>query len=304
MELPFHTADWSLVQSFLAVAETGSLSAAAESLHQSQPTLGRHIKSLETRLGIELFHRHARGLDLTELGAQVLPAAQAMRTAMNQIALTAEAHSGNLEGTVRIACSVYVSHYILPQIVAQIRCEEPAISIVVHASDDSDNLLFREADIALRMYRPKQLELVTRHIGDIEMGVFASKTYIQRKGQPVCKEDFADHDVVGYDQSTVILDEMAKMGLPARAEEFAVRCDNQTAYWELVRAGCGIGFSQLKTGLADPAVVHLDIGVEIPSLPIWLTAHEAVRRTPRVDRVWGILAQGLKGHIDPPRPTG
>jgi DNA-binding transcriptional LysR family regulator len=290
----FREIDWSLVQSFLAVAELGSLSAAARSLGQSQPTLGRHIKTLETQLGVELFHRHAKGFSLTEMGQSIRPAAEAMRGAMSTISVLAEAEGGTLDGTVRIACSVFAAHFILPPIVTDIREKEPSISVVVQASDDSDNLLFREADIALRMYRPQQLDLKTLHVCDIPMGVFAAKRYLDRRGYPRHMADLFEHDLVGYDTATLILDEMARLGIPATAEDFPVRTDNQTAYWELVRAGAGIGFTQLHVGRADPDVVELAIGLDVPALPVWLTAQETVRKTPRVARVWELIEHGLK----------
>jgi len=285
--------DWSHVQSFLAVAETGSLSAAAVQLGQSQPTIGRHIRALEDRLKVELFHRHARGLALTEIGGQMRPAAEQMRAAMAAIALRAEAQAGTETGTVRVACSLFVAHYILPPIIAQIRQTDPAIQLVVIPNDSSENLLFREADIAIRMYRPNQLELVARHVADLEMAAFVAHSYIARRGLPETIAEFWEHDLVGYDHSTLIIDRMHELGWSAGPEDFAVRCDNHPAYWELVRAGCGIGFTQAAVGRADPGVEELDLGLKIPRLPVWLTAHRAVRRAPRVDRVWSGLAKGL-----------
>jgi len=285
--------DWSLMASFLAAAETGSLSAAATTLRQSQPTVGRHIRKLESQLGLELFQRHARGLVLTPSGERIRHHAQAMQAAMAQVALEAEAETGTLSGTVRIACSFFAAHHVLPGLVAQMRAVEPQISVVLHPSDNSDNLMFREADIALRMYRPRQLDLVTRHIADIEMGAFAAKGYLARRGVPRSYEDLLSHDVVGYDQSPLMRDVMAQMGYTLSAEQFVVRTDNQTAYWELVRAGCGVGFTQAHVGRSDPALEELHLGFDIPALPMWLTAHETVRKTPRVDRVWDLLVEHL-----------
>ncbi len=286
--------DWSLVQSFLAVAETGSLSAAASALRQSQPTIGRHVRTLESALEVELFRRHARGLDLTPMGQQIRPAAEEMRSAMHAIRRTAEAEAGRLEGTVRIAASVFAAHHVLPSILATIRHAEPAISLVLQPSDDSDNLTFREADIAVRMYRPQHLDLVTRHIGDLTIGIFAARSYLDRAGRPACPEDLLRHDLVGYDRSRLVIDGMAAAGLPVTADDFATRCDNQTAYWELIRAGCGIGFGQRNVGQADPLVEEIRFPeMQPPTLPVWLTAHETVRRIPRVDRVWTLLAGGL-----------
>lgn len=294
MALSISNIDWSLVQSFLAVAQTGSLSGAAEALGQSQPTIGRHIRTLETALEVELFQRHARGLRLTETGARLRPAAEAMREAMQRLALEAEAEAGQLEGTVRIACSVFAAHHILPPILADLREAEPAIALVLQPSDDSDNLTFREADIAVRMYRPRQLDLVTRHICDLEMGIFAAHRYVARRGVPQAIQDLMRHDIVGYDQSTLMLDAMAELGFKADINAFCVRTDNQTAYWELVRAGCGIGFTQTQVGRADPDVQEIRMpGFVVPALPVWLTAQETVRRIPRVDRIWTLLAEGL-----------
>ncbi|MCF6233621.1 MAG: LysR family transcriptional regulator [Rhodobacteraceae bacterium] len=286
-------ANWSLIQSFLAVAETGSLSAGARASGQSQPTLGRHIQALEQTLGAMLFDRHARGLSLSETGGQMLPMAQAMRDAMNQIMLTAAGRSQALEGTVRITASLFASHHLLPPILAHIRKVEPAITLELAPSDTTENLLFREADIAVRMYRPEQLDIVTRHIGDLSMGIFAARSYLKRVGYPQPSSDIRAFDLVGFDRNDMITHSMNAMGWAITRDDFAVRCDNQTTYWELVRAGCGIGFSQTSIGRDDPQVEELDFGVAIPPLPVWLAAHEAMRQMPRIRRVWDLLADGL-----------
>lgn len=289
--------DWSLIQSFLAVAENGSLSAAARFLGRSQPTLGRQIQTLEQSLGAQLFDRHARGLKLSDTGTDLLPLARQMHQAMNEIALTTAGQSQRLEGAVRITASVLTSHYILPTIFAEIRKAEPAIQLDLIPSDTTENLLFREADIAIRMYRPTQLDIVTRHIADVDMGVFAAHSYLGRKGRPVDADDMLSHDMVGYDSNDLIVHTMREMGWPITRESFAVRCDNQATYWELVRMGCGIGFSQAVIGRADPLVEELAFGIEIPNLPVWLAAHQAMRQTPRIRRVWDLLADGLLRHL-------
>ena len=293
MAAPPSFPDWSHVQSFLAVAETGSLSAAAVQLGQSQPTIGRHIKTLEDALGVELFHRHARGLSLTDIGQDMFPMAETMRQSMATIALSAEAHGGTSTGTVRIASSDFMAHHVLPQILAGIRQDHPSIQLVIIPSDSSENLLFREADIAIRMFRPNQLELVTRHVADIPIGTFAAHSYLDRRGRPKTAEDLLSHDLVGYDQSTLITDAMSALGWPGSPEVFAVRCDHHPVYWEMVRAGCGIGFTQAHIGRSDPDVEELHLGLDIPPLPIWLTAHQAVRKAPRVDAIWTALDRRL-----------
>jgi DNA-binding transcriptional LysR family regulator len=286
--------DWSLIQSFLAVAETGSLSAGARKTGQSQPTLGRHIQTLEQSLDAPLFDRYSRGLTLTETGAKLLPMARQMRDTMNQIALTAAGQSQQLEGTVRITASVFASHHLLPMILAHIRATEPAIQLDLVPSDTTENLLFREADIAVRMYRPTQLDIVTRHIADLKLGVFAARSYLDRAGRPHSMKDILGHDIVGYDRNDLIVHTMNAMGWEISRDDFAVRCDNQATYWELVRAGCGIGFSQSSIGRADPDIEELAFEIDIPPLPVWLAAHQSMRQTPRIRRVWDLLVEGLK----------
>lgn len=175
MDAAFSSADWSLIPSFLAVAETGSLSAAARKLNRSQPSLGRDIKQLEDQLGLSLFDRHARGLSLSETGADLLPMARQMREAMQALTTQAAGQAQNIGGTVRITASVYASHFILPPILAKIRTELPDIQLDLVPTDSSENLLFRESDIAVRMYRPTQMEIVTRHVATLKMAAYASK---------------------------------------------------------------------------------------------------------------------------------
>jgi DNA-binding transcriptional LysR family regulator len=286
--------DWSLIETFVAVAEQGSLSAAARQLGSSQPTVGRQIKSIETQLGVDLFHRSANGFDLTASGMKLLPAAQAMNAAYRDLMLATAGQDTDLSGTVCITASEMVSVYHLPEIIADIRQREPQIQIEVIATDDSRNLLYREADIAIRMFQPNQLDLIARHLGDLNLGVFASKDYIARRGPLRSLEDLQNHDFIGLNEQTLIIDNMRKFGLDAKRDWFSVRCDDPVGYWRMVQTGCGIGFAQKSVARKDPDIIELNLGFPLPTLPVWLTAHEAIRHTPRVKRVWDLLVEGLK----------
>ncbi|WP_298851154.1 LysR family transcriptional regulator [uncultured Ruegeria sp.] len=290
-------ADWSLIQSFLAVAETGSLSSAARHLDRSQPTLGRQVQSLEDELGVSLFDRHARGLRLSEAGAELLPMAQQMHSAMTAFSLAAAGQSQQLEGSVRITASVFASHHLLPPILADIRRQEPTIQLELVATDTTENLLYREADIAVRMYRPAQMDIISRYLGDVPLCFCAARSYLDRMGRPKTPEEIFTHDLVGFDANQEIIKAMREKGWPANRDSFTTRCDLQSAYWELIRAGCGIGFSQVQVAEADPDVEILPLDVEIPILPVWLAAPQAMRQTPRIRRVWDLLAEGLKASL-------
>ncbi|GGD22202.1 LysR family transcriptional regulator [Sinisalibacter lacisalsi] len=289
----FSKLDWSLVQAYLAVAETGSLSGAAKVLGSSQPTLGRQVRAAEAALGAELFRRHAKGLELTETGRAMLPAAQAMREGAARMALIAAGGDRGLEGTVRITASVVVSHFLLPPVLARLRREAPGIRIDLVASDSSENLLFREADIAVRMYRPDQLDMVTRHVCDLRLGVYAARDYLDRAGRPETPEAALALDWVGYDRNELMIRGMQAAGFPVSRDFFALRTDDQAAHWNLVRAGGGLGVMQQAIGDAEPLVERVLPDLALPRLPVWLTAHEALRQVPRVARVWNALTAAL-----------
>lgn len=289
--------DWSLLNTFLAVARTGSLSAAARQLNASQPTVGRHIQAIEAQLGVDLFQRHAKGFSLTEVGVQLLPHAEAMEEAAHRLSLVATGQQAELTGSVRLTASVFVSHHILPPILAELRQFEPGITIELVASDQSDNLLFREADIALRMYRPKQLDVVAQHLGTIGFGAYASRGYLERHPAPVFPEDLLDHDLIGFDRDDMIIRTMREGGLDVGADHFGVRTDHPTVYWELVRAGCGIGFGQIGVGQADATLQRVLPDLPLPALELWLAAPVRTRQTPRISRVWDALKLRLSAYL-------
>ena len=170
--------DWNLLKSFVAVAETGSLSAAARALGASQPTVGRHVADLEGALDLVLFQRGRRGYTLTDDGAKLLDDARRMRAHADAVRRLAAGQSQRLEGTVRITASEVIGTLVLPSIVAAMQREAPGIEVEIVATDVVDNLLRRDADIAIRMVRPEQLDLVTRHVADIALLPCAAADYV------------------------------------------------------------------------------------------------------------------------------
>ena len=299
MDKDENSLDWTLLQSFAAVVETGSLSGAARKLGQSQPTIGRHVKQLELSLGVDLFTRAPRGLVPTSAGLEIADMTRDMQSAAARLRLIADGKAGNLSGTVRITASVVMSHFILPRIVAKMRQALPEIQIDLVPSDTTENLIFREADIAVRMYRPTQLDVITKHICDQPIAIYAAKSYLDRKGRPETLEDAGRLDFVGFDKSDLIIRGMADLGLTATRDDFPVRCDQQAVYWELVRAGCGMGGAQTMIGDADPTMERVLEGqLQLQALPIWLTAPQALHSNPRIRAVWDYLSEAL------PQQTG
>ncbi len=290
--------DWTLLRAFLATVDTGSLSAAALQIGATQPTLSRHIRELESTIGTPLFRRSVKGLEPTEAGLSLIDDARDMGRAAEALALKAQGKAETLSGTVRLTASVVVSNLILPPIIADLRREEPLIQIEIVASDASQNLLRRDADIALRMFDPTQNTLIARKLGDTPLGLYAAKSYIARKGKPQSLHDILDHDVIGFDRADDVLKGYATHGFPVTRNQFPVRTDDQMVCWHLLLAGAGIGFAQCLLADAQPELECIDIGMNLPALPVWLVMHEEVRSNARIRRVADFLTVSLKQRLD------
>ncbi len=291
--------DWSLLQAYVAVAEAGSLSSAAQVLGVSQPTIGRQVKSIEEQLGMTLFYRQPRGLSLTDEGQNLLPHATAMAQAASAFATVAAGHDMSAQGSVRITVSEFVGHYFLPPIITQLRRDHPNIQIELHLTDQTENLLFREADIAIRMFRPTQLEVVTKRLGVMELGFAAAKSYLDVRGRPKKIEDLFDHDLLGDDRSESYINVAGKFGWVLTRSDFSFRSDNRNLHCEMIKEGAGIGVMSTKLTETWPEVERVVEDFPVPGLGIWLASHEVIRQTPRVATVWSALEVGLKPWLNP-----
>lgn len=288
-----NTIDWTLLRSFLAVVEAGSLSVAAIRIATSQPTLSRHIRELETVLGVTLFIRSVRGLDPTKAALSLIDDARAMGEAAQALALKAQGRSQQLTGTVRIAASVIVANLLLPPVLVALREAEPTIQIEIVASDLAQNLLRRDADIAIRMFDPTQDALIARKLGEAPIGLFGARAYFTRRGRIKGIDDLIRHDVIGFDRSDAIIKAYAAHGHVVTREDFPVRCDDQMVYWNMLLAGAGIGFAQVLVAGPHPELEPVEIGMRLPPMPVWLVMHEEVRTNARIRRVADHLAEAL-----------
>lgn len=288
--------DWNLIKSFVAVAETGSLSAASRRLASSQPTLGRHIAQLEQALGVVLFRRGRHGHVLTEAGGTLYERGRMVGEQAAAFSLLALGSVEAIEGTVRIAASEVVAAYVLPPMMARLGLQEPGIEIEVVASNQVENLLRRDADIAVRMVKPAQNELVARKVTDIPLCACASKTYLERRGRPEHPGGLVGHDLIGFDRGDDIIRGFAAFGVPVNRGAFRFRSDNQMVLWEAVRAGNGIGFGQQPLVDRDPLVEKVLPLLSLPVLPVWLAMHRDVRTSIRIRRVADFLYEELKNY--------
>jgi DNA-binding transcriptional LysR family regulator len=290
--------DWALWRSFAAVVADGSLSAAARRIGYSQPTLGRHIEALEQQLGVTLFDRTLQGLKPTETALRLYQSVSAAEEKLAEATLIAEGTTGTLEGTVRITASTIVSHYILPALLRPLREEFPAIAIELVPSDSIENLLLRESDIAIRMVRPAQLELIAKKIGELPIVATAHQSYLGRRGTPETADDLFKHDLIGFDRSDLLITGAKALGVNMTRSDFVLRTDSQTGGWELLKAGLGVGFAQLGLVRETHGMRELLPMIKPPALEVWLTTHRELFLSPRIRAIYDRLAAGLTTYIE------
>ncbi|UXI67006.1 LysR family transcriptional regulator [Tahibacter amnicola] len=287
---------WELYRSYLAVLQEGSLSAAARALGLTQPTLGRHIQSLEDTLGFSLFTRSQQGLQPTPAALELRPHAQAMHHAAAALRRAAEGQ-GAMQGTVRISASEVVGVEVLPPIVTGLRSAHPHLTIELALSNRVHDLLLREADIAVRMARPAQDALVAQRAGDVELGLFAHAKYLRKHGTPKALSELAKHSLIGFDEETPFL-RAARKSLPTwRRDAFALRVDSDLAQLALIRAGAGIGVCQVMVARRTPELVRLLPESFTLALETWVTMHEDLRHSVRCKQTFDALYQGLQRHL-------
>ena len=294
---------WELYRSFLGVLKEGSLSGAARALGVAQPTIGRHIAALEKALGLALFTRSPTGLLPTESALALRSHAEAMESTAAALIRTASSHGAGVRGVVRITASEVIGVEVLPPIVGRLHAEHPELKIELVLTNRVQDLLRREADIAVRMTPPRQETLVARRIGRIELGLHATQQYLARRGTPKTTAELAQHSIIGFDQPNAFIRSVGK-SLPAFSRDlFSFRTDSDLAQLALIRSGAGIGLCQVPLARRDATLVRvLTRQISLP-LETWITLHEDLRNRPSCRVTFEALVAGLTRHVrNPPDP--
>jgi DNA-binding transcriptional LysR family regulator len=284
---------WDLYRSFLAVLRAGSLSAAARALGLAQPTLGRHIDALEARLGFALFVRSRHGFLPTEQALELRPYAESLAATASAFLRAASGHGATARGTVRVTASEIVGCELLPAILTRLQQDWPELQIELSLSNQAEDLLRREADIAVRMHRPLQQALVARRVGALEMGLYAHRDYIARRGAPTTLEDFPQHVLIGFDQPDARIRALEQHLGGITRDDFTLRSDSDLAQLAALRAGFGIGICQSVIARREPALVRVlprQFGFKLDT---WVAMHEDLRASKRCNIVFSALVAGL-----------
>lgn len=285
--------DWNRARAFLVTAEEGSLSAAARALGMTQPTLGRQVSALEQELDVVLFERVGRGLSLTPSGLELMEHVRSMGEAANKISLTANGQSKNIEGNICISASEVYAYYLLPPIIAKLRNKYPGINIELVATNTASDLSRREADIALRNFRPTQLDLITKKVKIAPAQLYATPAYLKKIGMPSKLEDLDRADFIGLSNPQRLMQGLNEMGLNLSLKNFPLQTESHLVHWALVKQGIGIGIMPVDIGDNEPLVKRVLVSFKSIMYPIWLTTHRELKTSRRVRLVFDMLAAEL-----------
>ena len=294
------TPDWDLYRAFLAVLETGSLSGAARGLGLTQPTVGRQIEALEGSLGAVLFTRSPGGLRATEAALALQPHAEAMASAAEALLRTASGEADQVRGVVRVTASHIVGAEVLPPILTRFHEAHPEVTIELDLSDRQENLLRRDADIAVRMARPTQAALTARRIGAVRVGLFAHRRYLERHGVPTRLEPGLAG--IGFDRNVEMLSALSDLQLPLSREFFALRTDSDLAQLAALRAGFGVGGCQYGIARRDPDLVPVLSDAFRLDMEVWVAMHEDLKSSVRMRLMFDALVEGMADYVAESRP--
>ncbi|ABC29997.1 Transcriptional regulator [Hahella chejuensis KCTC 2396] len=286
--------DWNQARAFLVTAEEGSLSAAARALGISQPTLSRQVSALEKELSVALFERGSKGLELTPNGLALLGYVRAMGEAAGGLSMAASGHARSVEGTIVISATEVTAAFILPSIIMKLRALYPGLHIDIIASNIASDLKRREADIAIRAFRPTQPDLIARKLSDIKAALYAAPSYLDRIGRPKTPKEFSNAHFLGFSTNNdAYIKALKEHGFELSDKNFPVKTDGHLAHWEMTKQGVGIGVMPIEIGDTEQTVERAIPHYEVFKGESWLVSHRELKMNLRVRTVFDFLVGEL-----------
>ena len=276
---------WDDVRFFLALSRNRSLSGAARALGVDHATVGRRLMAFEEELGSKLFDRTPEGFAITAAGEAILAECETMESAASSVDRLVAGHDARLSGLVRVATTELLAQVVVVPALAQIAPTHPQLQVDIVAHPRPVDIARRQADVAVRVVRPSDGDLVCRKLGEFGMTLYASRAYITAHGIPKSGQNFDGHTSVGYLSAPRWFNE----GL---AGAHSVLYSN-SPYVQLaaMAAGVGIGIAPCCVGDGYPGLVRLFPGEEPELRPVWMIMHRDLRRVARIRIVANAIAE-------------
>ncbi len=275
--------EWDDLRLLLAIARHGSLTAAARVLGVTQPTMGRRVEQLESRLATQLFERTGTGMALNALSRSLLPLAEAMEQTAQAAERRIAARDTGLDGTVRITTLEWTGHHMLAPVLARFCRLHPRVTVELTTADRVLSLTRRETDIALRPVRFDQEGLVQRRIGAMPRGLYASAAYLAEHGEPDYAAGCPGHVLITLPSSLFALPQANWLwDILAPRAHVALQSNSLDVQAAAALAGAGLVLLPRSMGDALPGLRRLDPPQAPPDRELWLGFHEDMGHTPRI----------------------
>ena len=273
--------DWGHLRFFLAMARTGSLSLAARRIGVDRTTVARRISALEAELALPLFERGPLGWTRTAGGEELAALAGRVEEDVLALARHADARDRAVSGTVRLTTAAQLAAGLLAPGVGLLRARHPELVLEIAADQRNFDLTRREADLAVRMGRPRDTGLVTRKLCDLAYGLYAAEgSEAARRGVP----DFDADPFLGVDEALASIPQERWLKQRAPERRIVFRSNATAALLAAARAGLGTAVLPCYVGDAEPRLRRL-AAADLPGYEVWLLVHGDLRRTPRVKAV-------------------
>jgi DNA-binding transcriptional LysR family regulator len=290
--------DWDKLRIFHAVADAGSLTHAGETLHLSQSAVSRQIRGLEDSLNATLFHRHARGLILTEQGELLFEATRSMNRRLDAAAARIRDSKDEVFGELRVTTTLGFGTLWLAPRLGRLFDKYPNLKIDLMLEERVLDLPMREADVAIRMKEPSQADIVRRKLMDVNIRFYASKEYLDKAGVPKTRDDLRQHRLITLSTSATQVAAGAQWIAPFLTVErnSHLTVNNYYSILQGVKHGLGIGALPDYLIVDFPDLVRVLPGDESNSIPVYLAYAEELRRSQRISAFRDFILEELANY--------
>ncbi len=279
--------DWDKLRIFHAAAEAGSFTHAAETLHLSQSAISRQVSSLEQDIGAPLFHRHARGLILTEQGELLYRTAHDVLLKLESVRSRLTESKDTPSGKLRVTTTVGLGSEWLTDRMHEFVELYPDIQVQLLLDNEEVDVTMRHADCAIRLRQPQQPDLIQRKIFTVHMHIYASPSYLNRFGEPETVTDFDDHRIVTFGEpAPSYLLEVNWLELagrpPGNPRTPQLQINNMSSVKRAAQLGIGIAMLPDYMVGHDAGLVRLDIDADVPSFDSFFCYPEEMRSSAKL----------------------
>lgn len=290
--------DWDKLRIFHAVADAGSLTHAGEILHLSQSAVSRQIRALEESLNTTLFHRHARGLILTEQGELLFDATRSMSKRLDAAAARIRDSEEEVFGELRVTTTVGFGTLWLAPRLPQLYKKYPDLKIDLILEEKLIDLPMREADVAIRMKEPSQADLIRKRLMSVRMQLYASEKYLEAYGTPASLEDLGSHRLISQNPQSAQVSAGAVLVREIMSYDVGsfLTVNNYFGVLQGVLHDLGIGL--LPDYLAEdfPQLVRVLPEVESNEVPVFLAYPEELRHSKRIAAFRDFVTEEIFAH--------